>query len=370
MPFVSMSQRRKFYALKNQGKMDQSMIDKWEEHTPNKKLPERLHKKANKENSMHHFWNGFAKTAAEKAENYVSANAPGAMSNEAMPGAPEKMLKWNDHGGVDPRTPEELHAAAAVKLVTLSPDIPGASCRVCMFFRPLTPELGHGFCTNPDVKQDVTERMHCANCQPPGSHDPVAAAEEEAQEQEVEQAQMAQDHAAQQQSQVGGNPMGEPGVAPKGQAMAGGNVADKGTQGQAMAGGNVADQGAEAGEPSAESSDGMGAQKATTSPVGKVQGAGGPLVEQAMSDFQGQASSSGPMDGGGAQVGGAPASGSPNTKKPSAPTKKKPASSSKKSESSSKGHTININVDKGSEKKASTVKVASVDFWSGIVEGY
>ena len=40
MPFQSKAQRRKFYALKAKGQMDQKTIDEWESHTPNK-LPER-----------------------------------------------------------------------------------------------------------------------------------------------------------------------------------------------------------------------------------------------------------------------------------------------------------------------------------------
>lgn len=54
MPFKSKAQRRKFYALKAQGKMSQDMIDEWESSTP-KKIPERLEKKA--------FWLGFYKQA-------------------------------------------------------------------------------------------------------------------------------------------------------------------------------------------------------------------------------------------------------------------------------------------------------------------
>lgn len=54
MPFRSQAQRRKFYALKREGKMDQETIDEWEAHTP-EKLPERLTKKA--------FWAGFEKRA-------------------------------------------------------------------------------------------------------------------------------------------------------------------------------------------------------------------------------------------------------------------------------------------------------------------
>jgi len=40
MPFQSKAQRRKFYALKSQGKMSQATIDKWESETP-KKIPKK-----------------------------------------------------------------------------------------------------------------------------------------------------------------------------------------------------------------------------------------------------------------------------------------------------------------------------------------
>ncbi len=40
MPFQSKAQRRKFYALKDQGKMTQAEIDRWESETPSK-IPER-----------------------------------------------------------------------------------------------------------------------------------------------------------------------------------------------------------------------------------------------------------------------------------------------------------------------------------------
>ncbi len=40
MPFRSQAQRRKFYALKAEGKMDQKTIDEWERDTP-EDLPER-----------------------------------------------------------------------------------------------------------------------------------------------------------------------------------------------------------------------------------------------------------------------------------------------------------------------------------------
>lgn len=45
MPFKSLSQLRKFYQLKKEGKISQSKIDEWEAATPNlKKLPEKAPK--------------------------------------------------------------------------------------------------------------------------------------------------------------------------------------------------------------------------------------------------------------------------------------------------------------------------------------
>lgn len=41
MPFKSEAQRRKFYALKEEGKMSQREINKWEKETP-KDIPERV----------------------------------------------------------------------------------------------------------------------------------------------------------------------------------------------------------------------------------------------------------------------------------------------------------------------------------------
>jgi hypothetical protein len=41
MPFKSKAQRRKFYALKSRGEMDQKTIDEWEDKTP-KNIPERV----------------------------------------------------------------------------------------------------------------------------------------------------------------------------------------------------------------------------------------------------------------------------------------------------------------------------------------
>lgn len=54
MPFQSEAQRRKFYALRAEGKMDQKTIDEWEAKTPDD-IPERVEKRA--------FWHGFKKRA-------------------------------------------------------------------------------------------------------------------------------------------------------------------------------------------------------------------------------------------------------------------------------------------------------------------
>jgi len=51
MPFKSQAQRRKFYALKAKGQMDQKTIDEWNKDTP-KDIPEKLA-----------FWDGFHKQA-------------------------------------------------------------------------------------------------------------------------------------------------------------------------------------------------------------------------------------------------------------------------------------------------------------------
>jgi len=47
MPFKSEAQRKKFYALYEEGKITKATLDKWESETAGetKKLPERLHKK-------------------------------------------------------------------------------------------------------------------------------------------------------------------------------------------------------------------------------------------------------------------------------------------------------------------------------------
>jgi len=195
MPFKSKAQRRKFYALKAEGKMDQRTIDEWEAETSGG-LPEKLgsfnidralKRLAERRGTTveaimakkNGFWDGFQKRAVET---FVPAGTPPDQNPDAQAGeAPEKMLKWNELGGVDPRTPEDLQVAGAVMLITLPNEVQGANCSNCTYFRGLNPALGVGFCTNPQVKQDVTERMLCAMWEHPGSHSPAdAAAEEEA----------------------------------------------------------------------------------------------------------------------------------------------------------------------------------------------
>ena len=369
MPFLSKAQRKKFYALKNEGKMDQKTIDEWEQSTP-EHIPERLHKKGEAMlNSS--FWSGFDKRAAET---YVSAEP--AMET---PGAPEKMLKWNEHGGVDPRTPEELQAAGAACLVTLPPSVPGAMCGTCMHFRPLTPKLGHGFCTNPEIKMDVTENMHCAHWGHPDVIDPVQAAEEEAQEEEVAQAQAAQEQQSAAQAAGAGQPP-QAGAAAGQQPQAGAAAGQKPAMPQAAKGqgsgspeqfaaaqdgqtlpGNI-------GEEPQDGSNGISSERNTPSPVGRKAGfpegaqtSANPLVEQAVNDFQGQGATAGPTGGGSSE--GTPAAKKTSPEKKSSGGEKKDAkSSSKESKGSSKGHTININVGKEGEK------TASFDFWKGIVD--
>jgi hypothetical protein len=66
MPFKSKAQRRKFYALKSEGKMDQKTIDEWEKDTP-KKLPEKI--------AMDNFWNGFTKQASAAGVHFTGGDA-------------------------------------------------------------------------------------------------------------------------------------------------------------------------------------------------------------------------------------------------------------------------------------------------------
>ncbi|MCJ7521912.1 MAG: hypothetical protein MUP21_06820 [Dehalococcoidia bacterium] len=210
--------------------MSQKTIDEWEADTP-EHLPERMKKAQARSESMGEmkgFWAGFYKRASAT---YASAKPPVAaagMQPDAEAGAPEKMLKWNELGGVDPRSPEDMAAAETASLVTLPREVEGASCKNCVHFRALSPELGSGFCTNPAVKQDVTERMLCSAWEHPGSYSAAeaAAAEQMAQQQAQQQAVMSGEATAEgdpmaqqimQDFQGGGEVPGQP--APSGAEM-------------------------------------------------------------------------------------------------------------------------------------------------------
>lgn len=109
------------------------------------------------------FYQGFEKKAAEAAPPEAAAPAAQAV-------APERLLKWNPQGGVDPRSPEEMAQAQAVDLVTFPEGVEGANCTNCQFFRATDEGLGTGFCSQPEVKQDVTRSMCCARWNAPGTY--------------------------------------------------------------------------------------------------------------------------------------------------------------------------------------------------------
>lgn len=345
MPFKSQKQRALFYAKMNRGEFSAETVKKWEDHTPkDKKLPKYVEKKAMANN----FWSGFTKRAAET---FVSAN-----NTANHPGAPEKLLKWNDNGGVDPREPEEMQAAQASQLVTLPPDVEGASCGTCIHFRPITEEMGHGFCTNPMIKMDVTDHMHCVNWSHPGVHDPAEAAEQEAQDQQFQQAMGAQQGMQQGMEQQGmGAQQGmQPDMGAQQPGVDGLPPSDTGKQqSQPPAGQGMTMQPQTS--PEAQTTEGNNGKEYQPSEIGTQSGfpqgrqtSANPMVEQAVQDFQG----SGAVGGG---------TGLDNEKPRTPESKKK-----KEKSSGGKGHTININVsgEKGEEK------TANVNFWKGIVDGY
>jgi hypothetical protein len=80
-----------------------------------------------------------------------------------------KMLKWDHLGGVAPRFPEDMQMAQSVNLLTLPNTVQGASCVNCVHFRALDAGTGAGFCTNPEVKLDVSSRMLCSRWDNPGA---------------------------------------------------------------------------------------------------------------------------------------------------------------------------------------------------------
>lgn len=88
MPFQSKAQRRKFYHLKSQGKMDQATIDEWEQDTP-KNIPERLEKK-----SMESFFRGFEKRALSPQKLMKASDL--AVGKAIKETDPAKMMKKYD----------------------------------------------------------------------------------------------------------------------------------------------------------------------------------------------------------------------------------------------------------------------------------
>lgn len=129
------------------------------------------------------FWGGFEKAAAdaygspalaqpESAEAASPGGGPTPAGAKPKVGtAPDpRLMKWNPAGGVDPRSPEDMSAAQAVDLITLPDQVDGTNCSNCKFVRILDPGLGTAFCTNPQVKQDVTSRMCCALWDAPGTY--------------------------------------------------------------------------------------------------------------------------------------------------------------------------------------------------------
>lgn len=304
MPFVSKAMRRKFYALKQKGEMDQKTIDEWEKETPTN-IPER--KKTAMINRF--FWNGFQKRAAET---YVSTN-----SGMAAPGAPEKMLKLNDLGGIDPRTPEELQVAQAVGLRTLPQEVEGASCGTCAYFQNVD-ENGHGTCSNPEIGLDVTQHMFCAHWEHPGSMSP---------EDQMDAQPLPMQPAQQMQPAQPTQPTPPAGAQPAQQM-------------QSMQPAQPEQVAPEAGAGSTPNFQSSAVGTQSGFPEG-AKNSSNPLTEQITSDFQGQ-----------------DASAAPTTQGEPAPKKDKP----KKEKKDGKNHTININV--GGEK------TASVNPWADIVEGY
>jgi hypothetical protein len=308
MPFLSKAQRRKFYALKNKGEMDQKTIDEWEKDTPSN-IPER--KKTAMINSSI-FWNGFQKRAVE---NYAVVN-----SATTAPGVPDKVVKLNELGGVDPRTPEEMQVAQAAGLVTLSHEVIGASCGTCMHFHGSIDETEPGTCLNPEVGLDVSHNMLCAHWENPSSLRASEPSEMAAPDPMAQMMPGQEPAAPQPNTQTAPQPQTEqaPTRAPAPQATPEAGVGST---------------------PAAKSS-----------PVGTVSGfpegatnGSNPLTEQITSDFQGQDASAAPT--------------SPQQSE-SAPKQDKP----KKEKKDSKSHTINIHV--GGEK------TAGYNPWVGIVEGY
>jgi hypothetical protein len=91
--FKSKSQRRKFYALKARGEMDQKTIDEWEKDTP-KKIPERLTKQAAIRFRAHDVFEDlvFGKEAESVLPEMMTPD-PGAPAKKNEPGETSQKIK-------------------------------------------------------------------------------------------------------------------------------------------------------------------------------------------------------------------------------------------------------------------------------------
>ena len=150
------------HAAEARGDVPEGTAQRWEDHTPQgKKLPEKV--KMRKQA----FWAGFEKAAKESAE-ALAGDEVADMAEGELDSSNEKKLKWNPEGGVDPRSPEAMQIHESVNMVTLPEAVEGASCGTCEHMRILDPVTGAGFCTNPEIKLDVTRRMLCGQWSAPG----------------------------------------------------------------------------------------------------------------------------------------------------------------------------------------------------------
>ena len=87
------------------------------------------------------FWNGFYKQA-------------------------DKLSKFNDYGGIEPRDPVAAQRASAAGLMSLPRDVKGANCGDCSFYK----DMGEGgMCMNEAIMTEVTPRMFCAAWSHPGA---------------------------------------------------------------------------------------------------------------------------------------------------------------------------------------------------------
>ena len=76
MPFKSQAQRRKFYAMANKGEIADATVKHWEDATGDKKLPERITKKASYLSGSEAAFAQFYKHAEDTASAWDEPNVP------------------------------------------------------------------------------------------------------------------------------------------------------------------------------------------------------------------------------------------------------------------------------------------------------